>query len=197
VDGNGLIDANDNLPESWSGVGTNPPLQYGFTSSASWNGFDANIALQGSALFTVEIRGYDPWGYGRFPTLWEKYMDRWHTADPLADRWDPETEWIPGKWQTLQTVTTGTTAGSMTDLWVYNANYLRIKSLEIGYTLPNSITRGIKLESLRVFLNVFNLYTFCGENVKGLDPERDEGAYTADFTYPLLRSFSFGLNVNF
>lgn len=197
VDGNGIINYSDRLPESWSGVGTNPPLQYGMTASGAWNGLDVSLALQGSALFTVETRWYDIWGYGQMPTLWDKYMDRWHTEDPDADRWDPETVWIPGKYGPLQTTSTGSTMGYSTDKWIFNATYLRIKSLEVGYTIPTNITKKFAVEGLRAFINVFNLYTFCGEDVRGMDPERDEGMFAADLTYPLLRSFSFGLNVNF
>ena len=155
------------------------------------------MTLQGSAMFTVETRWYDIWGYGQMPTLWDKYMDRWHTADPLADRWDPETEWVPGKYGPLQTTSYGSTMGYSTDKWIFNASYLRIKALELGYTLPPNITRKFAVQNLRVFLNAFNLYTFCGKDVRGMDPERDEGMFAADLTYPLLRSFSFGFNINF
>ena len=79
--------------------------------------------------------------------------------------------------------------------------YLRIKSLELGYTLPARWTKKVKLDNVRLYLNAFNLFTFCQEDVRGLDPERNEadnnGTYTVDLTYPLMRSYNFGLEVTF
>lgn len=201
ANGDGVINSNDQLPIFWAGqyqgYATNPPLQYGLTLDGAWKGFDLNILLQGSALFTVFTKVDDVWGYGRNPTLWEKYMDRWHTADPKADPYDPNTEWIAGKWPALRTNTSGTTDALVTDMWRLNASYLRIKSVELGYTLPKSFTSKWGIEGIRVYVNAFNLFTFCGEDVKDMDPEREEGSYTADLTYPLMRSFNFGLNINF
>lgn len=201
ANGDGVINGNDQLPIFWAGqyqgYATNPPLQYGLTLDGAWKGFDLNILLQGSALFTVFTKVDDVWGYGRNPTLWEKYMDRWHTADPKADPYDPNTEWIAGKWPALRTNTSGTTDNLVTDMWRLNASYLRIKSVELGYTLPKSFTSKWGIEGIRVYVNAFNLFTFCGEDVKDMDPEREEGSYAADLTYPLMRSFNFGLNINF
>ncbi len=201
ANGDGVINGNDQLPIFWAGqyqgYATNPPLQYGLTLDGTWKGFDLNILLQGSALFTVFTKVDDVWGYGRNPTLWEKYMDRWHTVDPKADPYDPNTEWVAGKWPALRTNTTGTTDNLVTDMWRLNASYLRIKSVELGYTLPKVITSKWGIEGIRVYVNAFNLFTFCGEDVKDMDPEREEGSYAADLTYPLMRSFNFGLNINF
>lgn len=205
VNGDGVINANDMLPIFWAGqyggagsaYATNPPLQYGFNMNASWKGFDFNVLLQGSALFSISTKVGGANTYGGNPTLWEKYLDRWHTEDTNADPFDPATKWISGKYPALKTNQAGTTNGNVTDMWQLDAKYLRIKSVEIGYTLPKSISKKIKVDIVRVYVNAFNLYTFCGEDVKFHDPEREEGAYTADLTYPLLRSFNFGFNVNF
>ena len=201
ANGDGVINSNDILPIFWAGqyqgYATNPPLQYGLNMNASWKGFDFNVLFQGSALFSVFTKVDDIWGYGRNPTLWEKYLDRWHTEDPTADPHDPATVWIQGKYEALKTNQTGTTDNLITSEWRFDASYLRIKSVELGYTLPVSVTRKIKIDNIRIYLNVFNLYTFCGKDVRGMDPEREEGSYVADLTYPLLRSFNFGFNINF
>ena len=198
VDGNGIINGNDQLPISWSGMGTNPPLQYGLNLTASWKGIDFSALFQGSALFTIYNSNSDIWGYANgMPTFWSKYMDRWHTTNITDDPWDPATVWIPGKWGALVTSGTGNTSNTVTSIWNLNANYLRIKSVEIGYTIPKRFTRKIYSDKIRVFVNCFNLYTFCNDAVKGMDPERDEGQFSADLTYPLLRSFNFGFNINF
>jgi hypothetical protein len=94
--------------------------------------------------------------------------------------------------------TSNTGDALITDMWRFDATYLRIKSLELGYTIPANVTRKIRMDNIRVYVNCFNLYTFCAsEDAKGLDPEREEGAYAADLTYPLMRSFNFGFNIIF
>lgn len=204
VNGDGVINGNDMTPSIWAGqyqgYATNPPLQYGLSLSASWNGLDFNMLMQGSSMFTVVTAPNDVWGYGRYPTLFEKFQDRWHTADPNADPFDPNTDWMTGKYPALKTgVNTSNTGDALiTDMWRFDATYVRIKSLEIGYTIPANVARKIRMDNIRVYVNCFNLYTFCAsDDAKGLDPEREEGAYAADLTYPLMRSFNFGFNVNF
>ncbi len=181
----------------YQGYAGNPPLQYGLTLNGEWKGLDLNILLQGSALFSIYTAPGDVWGYGAYPNLWSKYMDRWHTEDPLANPYDPATKWVEGEFPALRTNFTGTNDNLITNRWRLNAAYLRIKSVELGYTVPKKIIRTFKLDNLRVYLNCFNLFTFCNKNVKGMDPEREEGSYTADLTYPLMRSYNLGINVNF
>ncbi|HEU4607855.1 MAG TPA: TonB-dependent receptor, partial [Chitinophagaceae bacterium] len=143
ANGDGVINGNDQLPIFWAGqyqgYATNPPLQYGFNVTAGWKNFDLNLLLQGAALFTVFTSPNDVWGYNRYPTIWSRYTDRWHTADPSADPFDPATQWVPGYWPALKSVFTGTTDGLTTDRWRHKANYMRIKSLEIGYNIPARI----------------------------------------------------------
>ena len=111
--------------------------------------------------------------------------------------YDPAAKWIEGKYPALRSNFTGTTDGLTTKDWRMNATYLRLKSVEIGYNIPEKIVSKAKIQNLRIFINGFNLYTFANEYAKNLDPEREEGAYTADLTYPLMRSFNFGINLNF
>ncbi len=201
VNGDGIINGNDMLPILWAGqyqgYAGNPPLQFGANLNAAWKSIDFNMLLQGSALFTIFTKVDDVWGYGRYPVLLEKYLDRWRTEDPNADPYDPATKWIPGLYPALRTNVSGTTDGLITDQWRHNATYVRIKSMEIGYTLPKNLTDKIKTESLRIYVNGFNLFTFTKQDLKNIDPEREEGDYQADLTYPLMRSFNLGINVNF
>ena len=153
-------------------------------------------------MFNIQIARNDNWGYGnRFPVFWSKYLDRWHTEDPNADPFDPATKWIPGRWEALTATTTGNMTSAATKRWYMPATYLRVKSLELGYTLPTKWTDRVKLDNVRLYLNAFNLFTFCNEDVRGMDPERNEsdnnGTYTVDLTYPLMRSYNFGLEISF
>jgi len=203
VDGNGIIDGNDQLPMFWSGqyqgFAGNPPLQYGGTVNLGWKGFDLNVLFQGAALFSIVQSPNDVWGYGRnsYNTMWDKYTDRWRLADPSQDPYDPKSQWVPGTFPALRSGFGGTTDGLTTKNWRVNARYLRLKSMELGYSVPDKVLRRARLSSLRIFANGFNLLTFADPLARFLDPEREEGAFAADLTYPLMRSFNFGINLNF
>jgi TonB-linked SusC/RagA family outer membrane protein len=202
VNGDGVINSNDQLPTGWEGVGNNPPLQYGSNMQLSYKNLDITLGLQGASFFTIQVARDDNWGYGtRFPVFWSKYLDRWRTEDPTANPFDPATTWIPGKWEALTAVTTNNMTSAASDRWRMDATYLRVKSLELGYTVPVNISRKIGINNLRAYVNCFNLFTFCQEDVRGLDPERNEsdnsGTYTVDLTYPLMRTFNLGVDIKF
>ncbi len=78
--------------------------------------------------------------------------------------------------------------------WVSNASYLRLKNLQIGYTLPAKISSRIKLSRVRIYFNGENLLTFTSFP-ESYDPEIAEG--NAHWSYPIVQFYSFGLNVNF
>lgn len=195
--GDGKINDNDKLPLLWGGQ-NNPPLQYGFTFDIKWRNFDFNMLLQGAALYTVTYASSDMWGYGTHAQITDKFLDRWHTESPNADPFNPNTVWIPGKFPALKLgVKSGTTDEFATDMWNMNAAYLRVKSLEFGYTLPQSFCNTIGIDNLRVYVNAYNLFTFSSADIKKFDPERHEGQYNADLTYPLMKSYNLGLTLNF
>jgi TonB-linked SusC/RagA family outer membrane protein len=198
TNGDGRISSDDQLPITWSGQGTNPPLQYGASLNASYMGFDLVISVAGSSLFTMGKSRSDQWGYGtQYRFFLAEYLDRWHTANDTDNPRDPATVWIPGKWEALTINSSNTTTGTTTDKWRMDASYLRIKTVELGYNVPVKYTKVIGLKGVRVYFNGYNLYTFCNDFLKDMDPERDEGAYGAGNTYPIMRSFNMGLNIKF
>lgn len=195
--GDGTINAEDMVPTLWAGRNI-PPLQYGMSFNAAWKGIDFNMLLQGAALFTITYANSDMWGYGTHAQITDKFLDRWHTEDPNADPFDPATKWIPGFYPALKLgPKAGTTDEFDTDMSEMNANYLRIKSLEVGYTLPKGVCKTLHIDNIRVYVNAYNLVTFADKQVKMFDPERYEGEYDADLTYPLMKSYNFGMNINF
>jgi len=198
TDGDGRISGDDALPITWSGAGTNPPMQFGASLNASYMGFDVVISLAGSSLFTMAKGRGDQWGYGtQYRFFLAEYLDRWHTVNDTDNPRDPATEWIPGKWEALTINGNNTTTGTTTDEWRMDATYLRIKTVELGYNLPLRYVQVVGLKNVRVYLNGYNLFTFCNDFLKDMDPERDEGAYSAGNTYPIMRSFNMGLNIKF
>lgn len=196
INGDGRINSDDQLPYQWA-QDVNPPLQFGSNLNASWKGIDINVLLQGASLFKLNMNAGDTWGYKTYPSMWDFWLDRWHQADPSVNPFDPAAEWIPGKYAPLQASWTGTVQGNGTELWNMNATYLRIKNLDLGYTLPNNLTKKAFMQDVRFSVGIVNLATFCRKELKKFDPEKESGDYNAGLTYPLLREYNFTLSVNF
>ncbi|HEX2536213.1 MAG TPA: TonB-dependent receptor [Chitinophagaceae bacterium] len=203
INNDGLINDGDMLPIFTGAVGNNgdlnpggrknPRINYGLTLNGSYKGFDVNVLFQGAAMYSVrfsEVYAEMLAFRGNTPAY---FFDRWHKADP----YDPKSEWIPGKWPASRFIND---VGSMyreSSVWRKDASYLRLKSLELGYTLNSKWYRGAGIQRLRVYANGFNLLTFADPFVKPFDPERLEGLFNAGFNYPLTKNFNFGVNLNF
>lgn len=163
-----------------------PLLYFGLNISAQWKNFDLSMQFQGAGAIWVS-----PTGMHHSP-LWadaalEKFLDRWHPSDPLADPYNPETEWIKGKY-----AYTGTDADANSTFSLQNASYMRLKNLEIGYSLPSKWLDKVNVKSLRVYFSGYDLLTFTG--LDDIDPEYN---ISNDTIYPLSKSFTLGLNIKF
>jgi hypothetical protein len=190
VDGNGVIDGNDQLPLFWGGQ---PKLHYGIILNAAHKGFDLNLLFQGSGKYSVrfnEIYADMLWAGGNTPAY---FYDRWHLADP----YDPNSEWVAGKWPAIRSNANSAGMYRESSAFRKDASYLRLKSLEIGYTVPTQYVKRCFLESVRFYVNGHNLFTFADSFVKAFDPEKIEGSYSAGLGYPLTQSYNFGVNVTF
>ncbi len=195
VNHDGIIDDND-VQVIGKNAGT-PEMTFGFTLGAQWKGFDLNALFQGASKFTVSYLGTialdGPLAWGRNGL--EVFMDRWHHEDLF----DPNSSWIAGKYPSTRTKG-GTERPDgwnylPSDYWLKDATYLRLKSIELGYTLPASlIGKSGFIKSLRVYINGFNLVTWSGLNDL-IDPEHTNAGYGN--TYPITRNYNFGANLTF
>jgi hypothetical protein len=199
LNGDGIINGSDQTNDHWTYGTVNPPMQFGLILDASYKNFDLSMLFQGAAGYSINYRNNDIWGYGRYPTLHEKFLDRWHSTSPTDDPYNPSTEWVSGFYPALRNYNyNNTTEANVIDVWRPKATYLRLKSVEIGYTLPEGIISKIGLvDSGRIFLNGYNLLTFCNKLLKDADPERQEADWDANLAYPLMKSFNCGISVNF
>jgi hypothetical protein len=125
------------------------------------------------------------------------FTDRWHPADPNADPYDPATEWVAGQYGH-----TGSSPNAASDFNIQNAAYMRLKSLEIGYTLPNNILTRISLQNVRIYANAYNLLTFT--KLRYMDPEfyttndiSRNGLNDLGYNYPINKSYSIGITAKF
>ena len=115
-----------------------------------------------------------------------QFLDRWHPVDPLADPYNPTTQWVSGYYGYTGHYPEGNSTFNRV-----STDYLRIKSMELGYTLPK--IKALSTMSLRVVVNTYNLLTITG--VKFVDPEHPEDDYGR--LYPLNKTYSVGLTLSF
>ena len=183
--GDGVIDGNDYHPVARTGE---PMITYGLAISGSYQGFDFSVLFQGASMVDVsyfEQLNTPLWGGG---SALSQFLDRYHPSDPKADPYDPNTTWIPGYY-----AYTGTVPDVNSLFNIQNASYIRLKSAEIGYTLPKQWTSYAGVKAVRVYANGYNIATFT--KLKYLDPEHPSSTY--GYLYPLDKIFSFGINVTF
>lgn len=186
TNGDGIINDLDLQPISYSG---RPMFSYGLTLDASYKGFDVALLFQGAArvyVNYVEILAEPIWG-SNYSNALDQFMDRWHPQDPTANPYDPNTKWVKGKY-----AYTGTVArGNSTFSWL-NASYLRLKTVELGYTVPVSLLKRVGIKGARVYCNVYNAHTWSG--MKFIDPEHPSDSYGN--VYPLNRTYNMGFTIN-
>lgn len=168
----GKIDDND---QEWIIKYTVPPVNYGFSLGAFWKGINVDIFFQGVAGGKTVIDQRSSWPEG---------MEASHLAF-WNDHWTPDNvnaEFPRADNQAAEQVST---------FWVRNSSYLRMKNLNISYSLPKSITAKLNVSQLKFFFTGTNLFLLYN-GMKYYDPEIS-GAYS----YPTMKSYSFGVNLQF
>jgi hypothetical protein len=106
---------------------------------------------------------------------------------------DPNSAWIPGYFPPLRVESYAGNQAPST-FWSKNAAYLRLKTIDCGYTLPHAITSKMGIQKLRVYINAYNLLTFSRKDLKYVDPEGETGY---GIYYPQMKSAGFGVNIEF
>lgn len=171
----GVIDANDRVRNDKSNI---PTFTGGLSASLQYKGFDVSLLFQGAAGATRYVNT-ESGDIGNFRKVF--YDNRWTEDNPNAD-W-PRTYNRGNEYWRNQ----GNT------FWLYNTDYIRLKNLEIGYSLPSTVLGKAGIQNLRFYLSGFNLLTFTRE-LKDFDPEiiRSDGR-----EYPNQKIINFGVNATF
>ncbi len=172
-----------------------PMVNFGLTISASWKGIDFSMLWQGSGNRYIIAREFLQEPLWSRTNAISEHMDRWHPADPTANPYDPATKWVAGEYGY-----TGSTANPNSEHGLQNARYLRLKNLEIGYSLPKKWLTKVGIENVRIYASAYNLLTITGLDY--LDPEfyihpSDGGASNMGYFYPINKTYTIGLNVKF
>lgn len=195
--GDGYITGQD-IKYTWNEG--NAPLQYGLNFGLEYKGFDFNMVWQGATLTSKIIWLLHTFGYGGYNNIYQMYLDRYHVAVEGADPFDPHTEWVEGYWPALMDASDSNTwrpgmYDAPTEFSQKDATYFRLKSFEIGYTLPKKVVSTIGLRSARVFIGGTNWLTLVNKKIKYYDPE--SAAAMQSNTMPVMRTVNLGLNINF
>ena len=185
INGDGKVDANDRTVVP----GQYPNFEYSYTMGASYKGFDASVQLYGSEGI-------------------KDYLYKWGT-DPFAQGAPPTTDWL-NRWTPAHPSTTmpkiymgyygyPKITGVQSTFHLYDASFMRIKNVMVGYTTPPRVLKGIK--SLRLYFTVDNAALFTPLK-QGTDPERldinnNPSAWYGFANYPQNRTYTFGASVQF
>ncbi len=183
IDGDGSITSKDEVA---MGGTVNPEIVYGFGATARYKQVDFNVFFQGNGKTYRFIGGvasnFLPGAsQGTMGNILTNYNDRWTSENPNEDAFYPRLSYG---------VNTNNSQNST--WWLRNMSMLRMKDIEVGYTFPKRWMGKIGLENIRLYAKGSNLLTFSAFDL--WDPELDtqNGA-----KYPIMKSVSFGINVNF
>ena len=167
----------------------NPKFTYGFNISLSYKNFDLSGFLYGSY-------GSDIFNSNRYFTdFWPSFQGE-KSADLLYNSWTPTN--LNAKTPIASNTSNFSSNTQVNSYYLEKGSFARMKNLELGYTIPESVMGKISMKSLRVYVQAVNLFTIT--KYSGLDPELggDDRSFGSDTgNYPLVRNFIFGLNLNF
>ena len=172
-----------------------PRYNVGIDLSADWKGFDFRMFWQGTLKRDYFQGSYYFWGANGSQGYWFSTALKGHEdyfrndeSSPLGvnlNSYYPRPLLNTNKNQQCQTK------------YLQNAAYMRLKNLQIGYTLPRKIVQKMGVQNLRFFASGENLLTIT-DLVKFFDPETIEsGSFAHGYAYPLSRTYAFGLNITF
>jgi len=173
LNNDGILNAKDRFAFDYNNI---PKYTYGFNMDFQYENFDLNILFQGQAKAYKYDNTFAALGGSDFANASvARAENRWTVSNPngtmpRADGYQP---------------------GAST-FFLYDASFIRLKTVELGYTLPKELTSRLRISNMRFFVSGFNLLTWSKE-IKWADPELS-GDYT---TYPPLRVINLGVNVKF
>ncbi|TLU90033.1 SusC/RagA family TonB-linked outer membrane protein [Dyadobacter sediminis] len=169
INGNDRIDLGSDIPKT----------TYGLNLTARFKNFDLVVLGQGAADVKQYLQDQVQFAFVNGYKAQTKHLDRWTPETP--DARFPKTH--VSQWHNY----------AISSFSVVNASYLRLKNLQIGYSISPKVLQAVKISSLRVYLSGQNLLTFTKLD-SGFDPESAENA---QFGYPNVKVYTAGLNINF
>ncbi len=204
LNNDGVIDPGSNTLDDHGDLSiianTSPRYMFSITAGLRWKWLDFSMLWQGIAkrLFVPNKSSEFYWGHIDYPNSAillknsDYHLDYWRPADesnflgPNTDAYQPRPLFSRERYKNFETQSR----------FIDNANYIRLKNLQIGYTLPESITSRTPIRALRIYFSGENLLTFQSLP-KAYEPESIISSDTYMRTYPIHQMYSLGLNVSF
>lgn len=179
------------------GRGNFPKLMFGINMSAAWKGIDLSLLFQGAGAYDFNLRSAPDYTY-------VFYAGNTPMTQMLNDAYVPENKWLPTnitdvkfpRYRTDGTNRAHPNFNTNSDYWLINGAYLRLKNIELGYTLPKTITQKWNIEKCKFYVSGYNLLTFS--EIDFVDPEIDTSAarVMGDY-YPPVGTYNIGLLLQF
>ncbi|MDR1523919.1 MAG: TonB-dependent receptor [Tannerella sp.] len=169
VNGDGIIDPKDQAPIGYTDI---PRITYGFSGSLNYRNVDVSFLFSGIAKSTMSYAG---WRY---------------SEQPVQHAWTSE-RYLNGEEILYPALGNGSSIKA-NEFFMLDRSFLRLKTAEIGYTVPQQLFRSTGINRIRVYVNGNNLWMYTGLPVKTIDPEQASSG-----RYPLTKMINVGLNVVF
>ena len=163
-----------------------PRYTFGLTYTANWKGLDLSVFVQGVGKRDMWIRGegVEAFHNSNEGPVMDYHIDRWTTANTDAS------------YPRLTIGTESANNAARSDFWIQNAAYVRLKNLQLGYTIPTKFTEIIGVSKFRAYITGQNLWTLTKLKA-GYDPEINSGDASNGRVYPVTKVLALGLNINF
>ncbi|WP_223816183.1 SusC/RagA family TonB-linked outer membrane protein [Adhaeribacter rhizoryzae] len=190
ANGDKIINGLDERPIGYQ-EGANPYMSFGLNTSVGWKGFNLAFDFAGATLqtFRREVEMKIPFqNNGTSPNY--MFEDRWHQADPYNN----DSPWIAGKYPAVRKdQNSHVNFSRRSNYWNTNVSYIRLRNLELGYTIPQVIVNRLGMNRLRVFVTGTNLFSIDNTKEFGLDPEVSSNG---GLVYPQQKVFTAGFNLS-
>ena len=162
---------------------TIPKFVYGVNGNLSWKNFDISFVFSGIAGVT-----------GYFQNAWTQPLGI--SGGTITERWrDAWTKENPSK-ETPRIVINDIWNRQGSSFWTTDMSWLKLKNLQIGYTIPKNVVTKLSLQNVYFYVNGTDVFTWVSSKYEGFDPERD--TFTDGYGhYPIPRIYSMGLNITF
>lgn len=188
VNGDGVVNDGDKVA---IGATTKPNMIYGFGISANWKGLDVNVHFQGAGKTSFFIEGATVHAFSAGE--WGNILSDVANSNRWIDHEISGTMATENPNASYPRLSYGGNSNNyrQSTFWLRNGSYLRLKTLELGYSIPKPLVNKIRFNNIRLFLRGSNLLTFS--SFKLWDPELGSSTGTE---YPLAKSLTLGLSVN-
>lgn len=180
VNGDGVIDQKDLSPIGYST--TVPGLNYGISLGLNFKGIDFNVLFSGLGRYSKYYSGQGVVEWTKQGTYFDWTRNGW-----------TEERYTNGEKITYPAIsTTKTVSHTENDFFIQNRSFLRLKNIELGYTLPERFLSKVGVKALRVYVSGQNLFVWDNLRITHVDPEQNNS-----YGYPITKNVTLGLNINF